>query len=512
MEDGFPHDKNQYKIISQIGKGATATVYVAECLKNGQIVALKMIDLETCPIEIDNLRHEVAFWSTSQSPNIVEYYGSFVDGSVLYIVMEYMSAGSCYEIMRYSYKKGIQDELIIAAILHEVLQALVYFHDNRQIHRDIKAGNVLINEKGDVKIGDFGIAANLLENGQRKQARFTVIGTPCYMAPEVLKEEEGYSEKADIWSLGITAIELALGAAPYSNLYPLEVIVKIVNSPPPQLPDTDNYSPAFKDFVKQCLVHSPAKRASARQLLDHKFFKQIKDIHHYTEKFINGLPPLEKRFQQTHATQLEETKKPQMEPVVWDFSPAEVIQPTPVVAAAPPPEKPAPSTFEPIKPIVQPQRSVSTPITVQKQPQQQQQQNTESTNPFPRQNSGLMSDEALQQKVQRMTPASASSVSSSRTNSFPSTSSSSSQIPAKPVTERVEKFGKFTITTTNSTAQEKKEEPPSNPEQTEMIQNMNAEIKDLKSRVENLREQNIALKTQLDDLTELVRKLIQQNQ
>ena len=504
----FPLEKSKYKILSQIGKGATATVYVAECITNGKIVALKMIDLETCPIEIDNLRHEVAFWSTSQSPNIVEYYGSFVEGSVLYIVMEYMSAGSCYEIMRFSYKKGIQDELIIAAILHEVLQALVYFHENRQIHRDIKAGNVLINEKGDVKIGDFGIAANLLENGQRKQARFTVIGTPCYMAPEVLKEEEGYSEKADIWSLGITAIELALGAAPYSNLYPLEVIVKIVNSPPPQLPDTDKYSPAFKDFVKQCLVHSPAKRASARQLIEHKFFKQLKDIHSYTEKFISGLPPLEKRFQQTHATQMEEPKKPQMEQVVWDFSPAEVIQPT---TPAPAPQQPAPS-LDGFEPISKPQHSISTPAPIQ-----QAQIIPETAPPVQRQPTTISSDAALQQKVQRIsattTPA-AQNEQPYRTNSSTPSSfgSATQQQQPKPKTERVEKFGKFTITTTNSTQDKKPEEQQSNSDQTEMMHAMNAEIKDLKLRVENLREQNIALKTQLDDLTEIVRKLVQQNQ
>jgi serine/threonine-protein kinase OSR1/STK39 len=457
----FPLDKSQYKIISQIGKGATASVYVAECIPNGKIVALKTIDLESCPIEIEHLRHEVVFWSTSQSPNIVEYYGSFVDGPILYIIMEYMSAGSCYEIMRYAYKRGIQDECIIAAIIHEVLNALVYFHENRQIHRDIKAGNILINENGDIKIGDFGIAANLLENGQRKRARFTVIGTPCYMAPEVLKEEEGYTEKADVWSLGITAIELALGAAPYSNLYPLEVIVKIVNSPPPQLPDESRFSAAFKDFVKQCLVHSPAKRPSSKQLLEHKFFKQVKDVRVHSKKLIAGLPPLESRFQQVHSAQTEQgPKKERTTPIVWDFSLDDVKTETAKQA----PEQdlivtPAAQVTEPQaeKPSEKP--TIKTSITVTPIEQQSQQQ--------PQQG------------------------------------------------EAVKKFGKFTIT--KSSEKKPADEPvvsatPAEPTDKEVIVAMQGEIKELNSRVDVLREQNIALKSQLDNLTELVKKLLKNDQ
>lgn len=453
----FPLEKSQYRIISQVGKGATANVYVAECIPNGKTVALKMIDLESCPIEIEHLRHEVAFWSTTQSPNIVKYYGSFVEGSILYIVMEYMSSGSCYEIMRYAYKRGIQDESVIAAVVHEVLTALVYFHDNRQIHRDIKAGNVLVNDKGEIKIGDFGIAANLLENGQRKRARFTVIGTPCYMAPEVLKEEEGYTEKADVWSLGITAIELALGAAPYSNLYPLEVIVKIVNSPPPQLPDEPRFSAAFKDFVKQCLVHSPAKRPSARQLLDHKFFKQVKDVHQLTGKLIAGLPPLENRFQQIHAAQTEqEPKQEKLMPIIWDFSLDDVQTETEKQTIQTPQIQVQVAEVPKEKPKIQPKITV-TPVEQQ------------------------------------------------------------GEAPKK--VERVEKFGKFTITKSNN---DKKapEEPkvvatpiePTEKADKEVIASMQGEIKELRSRVDILREQNIALKTQLDDLTELVKKLLKADQ
>lgn len=452
----FPLEKSQYKILNQVGKGVTAVVYIAECLTNGRTVALKTIDLETCPIEIENLRHEVAFWSTSQSPNVVEYHGSFVEGSVLYIVMEYMSAGSCYEIMRYSNKKGIQDEAIIAAILHEVLQALCYFHDNRQIHRDIKAGNILINEQGDVKIGDFGISANLLEGGQRKRARFTVIGTPCYMAPEVLKEEEGYTEKADIWSLGITAIELALGAAPYSNLFPLEVIVKIVNSPPPQLPEDAKFSSAFRDFIKSCLVQSPSKRPTAHQLLEHKFFKQAKDIKGLTRKLVDSLPPLATRFQATHNSQQEQQSPKPQEIFTWEFptenpqTPVEVPSPVKQPKAAPA-EAAAPATSEGAKTV-----SRVGKFTITK---------TETAAP------------AKEAPAPVATPA--------------ATPAPAQQQPPQPEKK---------IPKTTSQEFSKDDE--------DKIAAMQAEIKDLKAKVEFLKNQNISLKNQVDALTNDVKQLM----
>ncbi|EAX97300.1 STE family protein kinase [Trichomonas vaginalis G3] len=458
----FPLEKSQYKILNQVGKGVTAVVYVAECLANGRTVALKTIDLETCPIEIENLRHEVAFWSTSQSPNVVKYHGSFVEGSVLYIVMEYMSAGSCYEIMRYSNKKGIQDEAIIAAILHEVLQALCYFHDNRQIHRDIKAGNILINEHGDVKIGDFGISANLLEGGQRKRARFTVIGTPCYMAPEVLKEEEGYTEKADIWSLGITAIELAIGAAPYANLFPLEVIVKIVNSPPPQLPEDAKFSSAFRDFIKSCLVQSPAKRPTAHQLLEHKFFKQAKDIKGLTKKLVESLPPLATRFQAIHNSQQEQQSPKPQEIFTWEF-PTEDPQ-TPVEVPSPVPKKVTPAAAP------APQPSAAAPAAQPQAQPAQQPQGGEGAKTV------------------------------SRVGKFTITKTENTAAPKEQQAQAAAQPEKKTVAKTSSQEISKDDE--------DKIAAMQAEIKDLKAKVEFLKNQNVSLKNQLDALTNDVKQLM----
>lgn len=318
----FPLDFSQYELQQLIGRGATSEVFVAKCKSNGVQLAMKVIDLESCPIEIEHLRREVAFWSRSQHSNVVNYFGSFVNGSVLYIMMEYMSGGSVYEIMRFAYPRGFQDESQIAIILREVLKALAYFHENKQIHRDIKAGNVLMNDQGEIKIGDFGISADMLEQGQRKRARYTVIGTPCYMAPEVLNATHGYSEKADIWSLGITAIELALGSAPYSNLYPVEVIVRITNNPPPSLPDDGHFSSAFKDFVKCCLHKDPTKRSTAHELLNHKFVKTSKSTSELARSLLTNLPPLFERFEVIHKAQAssKDQDKSKQGPIVeWDF-------------------------------------------------------------------------------------------------------------------------------------------------------------------------------------------------
>ncbi|KAK8842337.1 hypothetical protein M9Y10_025915 [Tritrichomonas musculus] len=323
----FPLDSTKYKLRKFIGRGSTATVYAAQCITNNQEVAIKLINLEVCPLEIDSLRAEIAFWSSCDHPNVVKYYGSFVEGSILYIIMEYMNLGSISEIMKFGFSNGIPKENVISAILKDILEAINYFHLNNKIHRDIKTGNVLVNQKGEVKIGDFGIAANLVEQGQRVRARFTVIGTPCYMAPEVIVSQNGYSEKADIWSLGITAIELATGSAPYSDLHPLEVIVRISDSPPPSLPEpsinTSNdtlpngvssnnsdqknssppviqeYSQAFRDFVRLALQKQPDKRPSAIELLGSKFIKMSASQTELAELF-SLIPSIELQYEITH--------------------------------------------------------------------------------------------------------------------------------------------------------------------------------------------------------------------
>ncbi|KAI9254822.1 kinase-like domain-containing protein [Sporodiniella umbellata] len=287
---------DDFDIKEPIGYGSSAIVYKAIYKPLNKPMALKMIDLDKFERnQIDELRRETALMALCKHPNVLRVYGSFVNGSKLYIITPYLFGGSCLDIMRNRFSEGL-DEISIATILKQALEAMIYLHKNGHIHRDVKAGNLLMDDDGTVLLGDFGVSSSLMETGERGM-RKTFVGTPCWMAPEVMEQAE-YDYKADIWSFGITAIELATGHAPFAKYPPLKVLMMTLSNDPPTLEretSIHKYTKCFKDMVDSCLVKDPHKRPTAEKLLQHSFFKQAKKKEYLVKAILADLPPLEQR-------------------------------------------------------------------------------------------------------------------------------------------------------------------------------------------------------------------------
>ncbi|KAI7888765.1 kinase-like domain-containing protein [Mucor mucedo] len=298
LEDGadsaFSCNPDDFEIKNPIGYGSSAVVYNAIYKPKGMRIAIKMIDLDLFERnQIDELRRETALMALSKHPNVLKVYGSFVNGSKLYIATPYLSGGSCLDIMKCGFKDGFE-ETIIATILKQTLEGLVYLHKNNHIHRDVKAGNLLMDDGGTVLLADFGVSSSLTENNE---VRKTFVGTPCWMAPEVM-EQSAYDFKADIWSFGITALELATGHAPFAKFPPMKVLMMTLNQSPPTL-DRDHtkykYTRALKEMIDLCLHKDPNKRPTAEKLLFHPFFKQAKRKDYLIKTVLACVPPLDQR-------------------------------------------------------------------------------------------------------------------------------------------------------------------------------------------------------------------------
>ncbi|XP_040934906.1 serine/threonine-protein kinase BLUS1 isoform X4 [Gossypium hirsutum] len=297
LEKRYPVSAQDYKLYEEVGDGVSATVFRALCIPLNEIVAIKVLDLEKCNNDLDGIRREVQTMSLIDHPNLLPAHCSFTAGHCLWVVMPYMAGGSCLHIMKSAYPEGFE-EPVIATLLREVLKALVYLHAHGHIHRDVKAGNILIDSNGAVKLADFGVSACMFDSGDRQRSRNTFVGTPCWMAPEVMQQLHGYDFKADIWSLGITALELAHGHAPFSKYPPMKVLLMTLQNAPPGLDyERDKrFSKSFKEMVATCLVKDPKKRPTSEKLLKHHFFKHARSYDYLVHTILDGLAPLGERF------------------------------------------------------------------------------------------------------------------------------------------------------------------------------------------------------------------------
>ncbi|KAM7042767.1 serine/threonine-protein kinase 10 isoform 1-T1 [Acridotheres tristis] len=262
-----------WEVVGELGDGAFGKVYKAKNKETGALAAAKVIETKS-EDELEDYMVEIEILATCDHPHIVKLLGAFYWDGKLWIMIEFCPGGAVDATML-ELDRGLTEPQI-QVICRQMLEALQYLHGKRIIHRDLKAGNVLLTHDGDIKLADFGVSAR---NMKTLQKRDSFIGTPYWMAPEVVMcetmKDTPYDYKADIWSLGITLIEMAQIEPPHHELNPMRVLLKIAKSDPPTLSCPSKWSQEFRDFLKKALDKNPETRPSAAQLLEHPFVSEV---------------------------------------------------------------------------------------------------------------------------------------------------------------------------------------------------------------------------------------------
>ncbi|XP_059681307.1 serine/threonine-protein kinase 10 [Gavia stellata] len=262
-----------WEVVGELGDGAFGKVYKAKNKETGALAAAKVIETKS-EDELEDYMVEIEILATCDHRHIVKLLGAFYWDGKLWIMIEFCPGGAVDATML-ELDRGLTEPQI-QVICRQMLEALHYLHSKKIIHRDLKAGNVLLTQDGDIKLADFGVSA---KNMKTLQKRDSFIGTPYWMAPEVVMcetmKDTPYNYKADIWSLGITLIEMAQIEPPHHELNPMRVLLKIAKSDPPTLSCPSKWSLDFRDFLKTALDKNPETRPSAAQLLEHPFVSKV---------------------------------------------------------------------------------------------------------------------------------------------------------------------------------------------------------------------------------------------
>ncbi|KAG8435322.1 hypothetical protein GDO86_013324 [Hymenochirus boettgeri] len=262
-----------WEIIGELGDGAFGKVYKAQNKENGILAAAKVIDTKSDE-ELEDYMVEIDILASCDHPHIVKLLDAFYYENNLWILIEFCAGGAVDAVMLELERPLTEPQ--IRVVCKQTLEALIYLHESKIIHRDLKAGNILLTLDGDVKLADFGVSA---KNTRTLQRRDSFIGTPYWMAPEVVmcetSKDKPYDFKADVWSLGVTLIEMAQIEPPHHELNPMRVLLKIAKAEPPTLAQPSKWSPDFNDFLKKCLEKNVDARWTTAQLLQHPFVSVV---------------------------------------------------------------------------------------------------------------------------------------------------------------------------------------------------------------------------------------------
>ena len=256
--------ETEFDLIELVGQGNYGRVYKAMHKKTGKIYSAKIAYIEKTN-EVESFKKEINILSQCNNQYIVHYFASYIKGHQIWIILEFCDGGSLYELIKILPRNLNEEE--IASLVSMILKGLIFLHENKKIHRDIKTENILLTHEGIAKLADFGVSTQLMHSFSKK---ITKIGTPFYMSPEVILQNK-YDYKCDIWSLGITTIEMAEGEPPFAKVKGYWVLKKIITHPPKGLKNKEKWSKEFNDFVEKCLIYDPEKRPSAKELLQHPF-------------------------------------------------------------------------------------------------------------------------------------------------------------------------------------------------------------------------------------------------
>ncbi|XGW34125.1 hypothetical protein V3C99_018151 [Haemonchus contortus] len=270
--------KDFWEIVGDLGDGAFGKVEKAVSKADQSLfAAAKAIEVQEGE-ELKDFLVEIDILTSCKHANIVNLYACYFFENKLHMLLEFCGGGAVDAIM-IELEKPLTEKQI-AYVARYTCEAVAFLHDNNVIHRDLKAGNILLTSDGVVKLADFGVSAKLKD---RNEKRDTFIGTPYWMAPEVMMcetfKDQPYGTRSDIWSLGITLIEMAQMEPPHANVSPMRVLIKVQKSAPPTLDNPSSWSVFFADFLSQCLVKNPAERKTAKQILSHPFIANATDPH-----------------------------------------------------------------------------------------------------------------------------------------------------------------------------------------------------------------------------------------